>query len=194
VLTDPEARARLRMLPLFPTDRGTVRPADQLVIDPDLPQLPVDWTPHPELPPALLLLLVRHLGVGRPRVEDLVVDHLAPAYRRAAAAGDGPGAARLLEYLARTLGPSPSPAACGLLAADGTVLVEGAADRFVPATTLLLPPPELVAATEAVFGSTHPRPHPRLPAHTHELLLALGVARVPPRAWVADAMRVEWPR
>jgi len=189
VLTDADARARLRELPLFPTDRDTLRPADQLVIDPELPQLPVDWTPHPELPPELLGLLVRHLGVGRPRVEDLVVDHLAPAYRTAAAAGDGPGAARLLEYLARSLASTPGREARALLADGGPVPVEGAAGRFQPATMLLLPPPELSAAAEAVFGSTHPRPHPRLPMQTHELLVALGVERVPPRAWVADAMR-----
>jgi hypothetical protein len=189
VFTAADARARLCTLPLFPTDRGTVRPADQLVIDPDLPQLPVDWTPHPELPTQVLSLLVRHLDVGRPRVEDVVVDHLAPAYRKAAAASDGPGAARLLEYLARALASAPAGEVHALLASEGPVRVEGATGRFVPATALLLPSPELSAAAEAVFGSTHPRPHPRLSAQTHELLAALGVARVPPRAWVADAMR-----
>ncbi|MCX4245436.1 sacsin N-terminal ATP-binding-like domain-containing protein [Paraliomyxa miuraensis] len=189
VFVDADARTRLRMMPLFPTDRGTLRPADQLVIDPELPQLPVDWTPHPELPESTLGLLVRHLGVGRPPVDDLVVDHLAPAYRRAAAVGDGPGAARLLEYLARALAPLAPHRAHALLSGEGAVMVEGSHGRFVPASTLLMPPGELDAATAAVFGTTHPRPHPRLGPSTESLLIALGVARTPPRTWVADVMR-----
>ncbi|MCA9705108.1 MAG: hypothetical protein KDK70_04560, partial [Myxococcales bacterium] len=189
IFTDADARARLRARPLLPTDRGTLRPADQLVIDPDLPALDVDWTPHPEIPVAALSLLVRHLGVGRPPVEDLVVDHLAPAYHRATRAGDGPGAARLLEYLARALSSSRSDEIRALLAGDGPTLVEGAHERFLPATALLLPPAELSSAVEAVLGAAHPVPHPRLPITTHGLLEALGVPRVPPRRWVAEAMR-----
>ncbi|MEM9460253.1 MAG: hypothetical protein AAGF11_39125 [Myxococcota bacterium] len=189
IFTDARARMLLRTRPLLLTDRDTLRPADQLVIDPDLPQLDVDWTPHAELPEPALSLLVRHLGVGRPPMEDLVVDHLAPAYHRATHGADGPGAARLLEYLARALSSTPSDEVRSLLGGAGPVLVEGAHARFVPATTLLLPPAELRAAAEAVFGATHPVPHPRLPATTQGLLEALGVARLPPRRWVADAMR-----
>ncbi|MCB9713009.1 MAG: transglutaminase domain-containing protein [Myxococcales bacterium] len=189
VFTDADARARLRSLPLWPTDRGTIRPADQLVVDPDLPRLDVDWTPHPEIPLETLSLLVRHLGIGRPPVEDLVVDHLAPAYRAAAQRGDGPGAARLLEYLARALSTVPADEARGLLSSEGPVLVEGAHERFVPASTLLLAPPELAAAAEAVLGTTHPPPHPRLPPGTFLLLAAVGVPSQPPRPWIADVMR-----
>lgn len=189
LFTDPDARARLRSLPLWPTDRGTIRPADQLVVDPDLPALDVDWTPHPELPAETLSLLVRHLGIGRPPVEDLVADHLAPAYRAAAARGDGPGAARLLEYLARAVATSSAEEICGWLSVDGTVLVESADERFVPAQTLLLPPDALASAVAAVFGSSHPPPHSRLPRSTHALLRAVGVGEVPSREWVAEVMR-----
>ncbi len=189
VFTDAEARARLRSQPLLPTDRGTLRPADQLVVDPDLPDLDVDWTPHSEIPAQTLALLVRHLGIGRPPVEDLVQDHLAPAYRGAAARGDGVAAARVLEYLSRALSTADPQEVRSLLAEDGPVLIEGAHGRFVPAQTLLLPPPALASAVEAVFGTTHPGPHTRLDASTHGLLTAVGVRRTPPLAWIADAMR-----
>ncbi|MEM7151880.1 MAG: hypothetical protein AAF799_03515 [Myxococcota bacterium] len=189
VFTDPDARVRLRSQPLFPTDRGTLRSADQLVVDPDLPQLDVDWTPHPELPAQTLSLLVRHLGIGRPPVEDLVADHLAPAYRTAAARGDGPGAARLLEYLARSTSSVPGSLIQALISIEGPALVEGSHGHFVDATGLLLPPTELVTAVESVFGTNHPPPHPRLTEATHGLLRTLGVPSVPPHAWVAEAMR-----
>ncbi|MEX1368655.1 MAG: hypothetical protein AB1Z98_36340, partial [Nannocystaceae bacterium] len=189
VFTDPDARTRLRSQPLWPTDRGTLRPADQLVVDPDLPPLDVDWTPAPEILAPTLELLVRHLGIGRPPVEDLVVDHLAPAYHQAAARGDGPGAGRLLEYLARALSAVPAARARTLLGTEGPLLVEGSHGRFVPAPTLLLAPAELAAAAEAVLGTTHPPPHPRLPPATHALLTAMGVPSRPATGWIADAMR-----
>lgn len=189
VFTDAEARQRLLTLPLWPTDRDTLRPAQQLVVDPALPQLDVDWTPHPELPAATLALLVRHLGIGRPPMADLVADHLAPAYHAATARNDGPGAAHLLEYLARALAGTSDAEILGWLAPDGVARVQGAHGRFVDATTLLLPPASLVPAVEAVFGNRHPPPHPSLSPATHALLRTLGVPEMPPAAWVAEAMR-----
>lgn len=189
VFTDADARARLRSRPLWPTDRGTLRPADQLVVDPDLPPLDVDWTPSSEIPEETLGLLVRHLDIGRPPVRDLVVDHLAPAYHQAAARGDGPGASRLLEYLARALSGVDETEIRRLVTVGGPVLVEASHERFVPAESLLMAPPELARAAEAVLGTTHPAPHSRLPASTHSLLAAMGVPRQPPRAWIGGAMR-----
>lgn len=89
LFADPEACELLARSRLFPSRRGVLRAPGELVHD-ELPDLGLDWSPAAEVPPAVLALLARHLGTGRPSLEQLrrALDRLPflPAERRLDAA------------------------------------------------------------------------------------------------------------
>ena len=66
LLSDSDSRGRLTNSPLFPTTRGSLVPLSVLVVNAEVPDLGIDWTPAPEIPRALLLDLARRLGCDRP--------------------------------------------------------------------------------------------------------------------------------
>lgn len=96
VAAQPEARAYLLEEPLWRSAGGHWKCLDELILDPDLPDLGADWSPHPEIPASLLSALETVLGVGRPDPLTLLSDHLMPAYLERPAAR-----ASILEVMAR---------------------------------------------------------------------------------------------
>lgn len=104
LFADPLACELLAHSRLFPTARGLLRAPLELVYDAGLPDLGLDWSPSEEIPTAVLDLLARHLGAGRPSLGQLrqVLDGLQflPAERKPAAAL---GVATLLGRMSREL-------------------------------------------------------------------------------------------
>lgn len=97
VAGSPEARAFLLDVALWRSEGGHWKSLDELILDPELPDLGGDWRPHPEIPPSLLGALETVLGVGRPEPEAMLRDYLLPAYLSRPAAR-----ASLLQAMART--------------------------------------------------------------------------------------------
>ena len=94
--SQPDARAFLLEVPLWRSAGGHWKCLDELILDPELPDLGGDWSPHPEIPSELLGLLEKVFGVGRPDPLTLLGDHLLPAYlERPSARGS------ILEVMAR---------------------------------------------------------------------------------------------
>ncbi len=195
IFASPECRTRLREGRFFRTSRG--RPADpgELVLDPDLPDLGIDWRPDPEVPAQTLAALGRHLDIGRPRLEDLAERHLIPAYRAAVEKRDRDSAGRIVAYLVRRAsGLAPESVRRLLRGPSGAAPfpLEEEGGTFRPPEELLLPAPEIEPWVETIWGRGAFRPSPeRYPRSMHTFLLDLGVPRVPPverlRAALEDA-------
>jgi hypothetical protein len=190
LLSDGAARELLRESRLFPSRGGRLLTPAELVLDPDLPDLGIDWQPHAEVPRDVLDLLARHLGVGRPRIEELAEEHLLPAYRRAVAAGDGARAAELLGYLAGQLEGGSTERVRALICPPGApLLLEDQRGAFRPVDQLLLADEQIAGQLEAVLGD-YPRPSPSryLGATVGRFLAQIGVPRVPSLARLRQAM------
>lgn len=164
VFASAEARQLLREHPFWRTEQGALLPADQLVLDPRLPDLGVDWRPHPEIPVPLREVLRRQLGVGLPRGEELVTVHVLPAYRAAVQKGQKERAWQLFEFLAE------HP-----VELEPDFPVEDRRGKFRPAGQVARPDPELEEALELVFeeGLLSRR-------YTREQVRLLPLAELPP--------------
>ncbi len=181
VFTDRRARDLLARLPLFPSGNGRMLRPAALVIDEDLPDLGLDWAPHPEIPQQTLALLTRHLGVGRARIEDLLEAHLLPAYHRACDDRDGGRAGAILAYMARRLERRSADDIRALLLRERPLGVENARGEFVPVDRLVIPPPDIAELVETVFEDRWFEPHPdHLPRGIHGFLSKLGARGEPP--------------
>jgi hypothetical protein len=115
VASDPEARAFLLEVAMWRSAGGRWKSLDELILDPEIPDLGSDWNPHPEIPSKLLQALETVLGVGRPDPLALLADHLLPAYL------DRPASrASILEVMARlSRGLETSTLRRNLRGADG---------------------------------------------------------------------------
>lgn len=82
VVRDEAAREFLISRPIWRSSGDARRCLDELVLEPDLPDLGFDWYPHSEIPEELLEQLRNTLGVGRPDPETLFRT-LLPAYFQA---------------------------------------------------------------------------------------------------------------
>lgn len=71
LFADPKACELLLHSRLFPSSRGILRAPSELVYEGGLPDLGLDWSPSAEIPAAVLALLARHLGTGRPSLPQL---------------------------------------------------------------------------------------------------------------------------
>lgn len=162
VFSDAACRELLGSAPIFPTRGGRDVPAHQLVTDPDLPDLGLDWSPSEAVPERCLRLLERHLNVGRPRLEELVEQHLLPAFP------DRPD--EILDYLARRLEHASETVVRGLL-------------KALDVSDRLIPPEELEEAVAILWDFT-----PVKPAH-RSLLLKLGAPRLPDGARLRERLR-----
>lgn len=192
IFSDPACLALLASARLFPTDRGTLLSAMELVIDPDLPDLGIDWTPGAEIPEAVLGLLARHLGAGSPGVDELVERHIIAAYHRVVREGERARAAAIIGYLARALSDHTASDIRALLGGQGPhgLPVEDEHGVFRQPGELLIPAPQIEPYVAAVWHARYPRPSPeRYPEATHRLLIALGVATEPPVERVRAAMQ-----
>jgi hypothetical protein len=191
VFADRECREKLRQSRIFLSSRGTLLSPEELVWDRDLPDLGIDWSPHAEIPAETLDLLARHLGVGRPKMEDLVAGHVLPAYRAATARNDADAAGCLLHYLATQL-DGHGPAQLRLLVQPPgslPLLVEDAGGAFRPVEELLLPVGDIAPHVAAIFGPSYPRPSTiRFSEATLRFLVKLGLPQTPPLSWIKRAM------
>ncbi len=168
-----EGRAALAEHAFWRTEKGALLRADQLVLDPRLPDLGVDWRPHAEIPTALLKVLERQLGIGLPQAEELVQTHVLPAYREAVRQGQRERAWQLFEFLAE----HPAP-----LADDFPV--EDRRGRFRPAREVARPDPELDEALQLVFD---PGDHLLSERYTRAQARLLPLAEIPPLSQLAAA-------
>ncbi len=191
VMSDADQRGLIASLAFCRSAGGRLLAPRELVLDPDLPDLGIDWRPHAEIEQDLLDLLSRHLGSGRPKLETLVRKHLRPAYHAAANAEDGARAAEILGYLAARLGGRSDEGIRGLLPG---ILIEDQHGRFREPGDLVLPEPAVREHVWAVWGESGslPAPHPeRLPTELHAFLIALGVRRRPSRQQLRAALCAE---
>jgi hypothetical protein len=184
IFADGPLCARLREGVLFPTTEGSLLAPASLVLDDRLPDLGVDWLPHPEIPRDVLDLLQRHLDVGRPPLTEIVETHLRPALDAAAAARDGDRSARLLAWLAQEL---EDPATVrGWLE---SVQVEASDGSFQPLTNLLLPNAAVEPWMAEAFGDKQQTPSTRLGAGALGLLQAMGLPVRPSRTALSAALQ-----
>ncbi|MEL6181736.1 MAG: hypothetical protein AAFS10_22440, partial [Myxococcota bacterium] len=181
IFTDDGCRTRLREARLFPTEQGRLLKPTELVNDPDLPDLGIDWSPNAEIPPKTLELLARHLGIGRPELAELVHQHLLPDWHRAARAGDPLRVAALIHYLARRMESWEAPRIRAMLpnTHDAPLLLEDSTGHFRPVDALLMPPETRLDALEAVFGHTLPTPSMQRYSGLRGFLMRLGVPTQP---------------
>ena len=100
---DEQARGALGRAAVIISAGGWLRPPRELLFDPELPDLGIDWNPAAEVPGALATWLRATYRPGSKQLAPLV-DHLLDAADQAIAAGDGARLAELLHHLARSLG------------------------------------------------------------------------------------------
>lgn len=180
LFSDAACREVLQRGRLLPSRGGQLLSVEELVLDPELPDLGVDWAPHAEVPAEVLQLLVRHLGAGQRPLLDLVRRHLRPAYVEAARRRDGALAARILGYLAARLGDWQPEALVALLCPAGEPLpIEDEAGSFRALHEVVVPRPEHAAPLRTLFGPRCPLPSARYPAEVSRLLIRLGATELP---------------
>ncbi|MGE0495735.1 MAG: sacsin N-terminal ATP-binding-like domain-containing protein [Vulcanimicrobiota bacterium] len=176
IFTDPEARRSLAEDKLFLSSGGRWLAAQELVLDPDFPDLDIDWLPHPEIPAECLELLRRQLDVGSPDPEEVLQAHLLPAYHARLKQGrEGP----LLDYIIKLTTRLPARL---LRALVGSLPVRDISGLVQPFEALVLPPahcPPLVTI-----------PCPDGYQERREFFEKLGMARVPSRHHLEAALRV----
>ena len=130
VMSQDACRKLIETQPCFMNVAGKLVVPGDLVVDPDLPDLGIDWAPHRDIPSEVLDLLTRQLKIGKPAIEKLIKSHIRAAYDKAAKAEDSARAKELLVYLSKQLrGRSPEDVQ-ELLPG---LLVEDAKGKFRPA-------------------------------------------------------------
>ena len=159
-----------------------VVPGD-LVVDPDMPDLGIDWAPHPDIPKEALSLLTRQLKIGKPAIEKLIKSHIRAAYDKAVKAEDSARTMELLVYLSKQL-RSRSPEDVQKLLPG--LLVEDAKGKFRPATELLLPLAGIQDYVKKIWAGEHPRPSETYPEDCRDFLIALGVRTMPSVEQIRD--------
>ncbi|MFN8610273.1 MAG: ATP-binding protein [Vulcanimicrobiota bacterium] len=137
VFASGPSRTDLCQHPFWLTRQGRLLPAEELVLQSNLPDLGVDWYPHSEIPSALISALSRHLNLSQNRPKQLLESHLLPAYREAAARGQKERASQLFDYLSQEFGDRP-----GLLGGPEFPVLDRRG-RFRPACQVVWPDPEL---------------------------------------------------
>ncbi|MCA9795840.1 MAG: hypothetical protein KC910_28730, partial [Candidatus Eremiobacteraeota bacterium] len=174
IFTNPDARRFLAEEKLFLSSGGRWLAAEELVLDPDFPELDIDWRPHSEIPAECLELLRRQLDVGSPDPEEVLTAHLLPAYRaRLREGGEGP----VLDYIIKLTTRVPARLVRSLV---GQPDLRDDSGRVQPFSELVLPP-------------AHCPPLPGIPCparyqERREFLDKLGVGRVPARHHLEAAM------
>lgn len=109
---DEAARAALGAAAVLPSQRGTLRAPRDLVLDPSLPDLGLDWGLAPDVPADVARWLADTYELDR-RARRAIVAHVLDGLDAAAAADDPARASELVRFLARALG-APQVDADGL--------------------------------------------------------------------------------
>lgn len=100
---DEAAKAALGSAAILPSQRRTLRAPRDLVLDPSLPDLGLDWGLAPEVPPDVAGWLAETYELDL-RARRTIVDGVLDGIDAAAEADDPARAAELVRFLARTLG------------------------------------------------------------------------------------------
>ncbi len=102
IADDGQMRGVLARACVVLSERGVLRAPTSLLLEPDLPDLGIDWNASDEVPLALQRWMRRVFRLDGRRLEPLV-EHLLDAHDRAIEAGDTNRADELLRFLARSL-------------------------------------------------------------------------------------------
>ncbi|MDF1662723.1 MAG: transglutaminase domain-containing protein, partial [Planctomycetota bacterium] len=177
---DPHARGQLKRCAAFLTPGAFLRAPKDLLFEPDLPELGIDWSVDPEVPEDLVAWLR-----GQFSPSDALLDRLLPflltAHEEAAAAKNGERSAELLLYLARVLRVEDSSSEeierltkQYKIHRRIRIQVQGQ-DRFRKPTQLMFPPIDGLPGLESFWKSAPERAHDRYQQEaTRALVLALG--------------------
>ncbi|ACY18265.1 transglutaminase-like domain-containing protein [Haliangium ochraceum] len=144
ILDDAQARGLLARAAVIATPGGYLRPVRELLLDPELPELGIDWNAADEVPSELIAWLRRHFAPDERQLGRLL-GHLLDAHDDAAAAADGARSAELLGHLARSLrigevAPEQVAAAVKRFKLRKRLRVETDTGSFARPRTLLAPP------------------------------------------------------
>ena len=176
VMSQEACRQLIETQPCFMNAGGKLVVPGNLVVDPDLPDLGIDWAPHPDIPKEVLSLLTRQLKIGKPAIEMLIKSHIRAAYDKAVEAKDSARTKELLVYLSKQLG-SRSPKEVQELLPD--LMLEDAKGKFRPATELLQPLAGIQDYVKKIWSGEHPQPSEAYPQASRDFLIALGVHTMP---------------
>lgn len=176
---DEQARGVMRKACIIASAKGFVRAPLELLCDPGLPELGIDWNAAPEVPKELVGWIRRSFHMDEERLLRLV-DDLVDRYTAAVSNGETRSADELLRFLARTLTRDPEglPGISKRLRLHKRLKVEAEGGGYVQPHTLVAPEPgrwELIAT----FASSPP---PRLSARYQDaevrsLIEACGASR-----------------
>lgn len=176
VLGDPQCRELIQKTPCFLNAGGKFVVPGDLVIDPDLPDLGIDWAPHPDTPKAVLSVLQRQLNIGKPPIDKLIKSHIRAAYDAAARDENAERARELLVYLAKQLRGRSQVEVQKLLP---NLPVEDSRGNFRPPAELLQPTAMVESYVTKIWGGKHPRPAAAYPGECLDFLIQLGVNTQP---------------
>lgn len=179
VFASTASRHLLAHHPFWLTRQGRLLAAEELVLQANLPDLGVDWYPHPEIPVGLLSALSRHLELSQQRPKQLLESHLLPAYRQAAAQGQKERARQLFDYLSEEFSDRP-----GLLGGVDFPVLDRRG-RFRAAGQVLWADPELGLEEfleERLLSADYT-------AEQVRMLKALGLAQEPSWEMLSEAFR-----
>jgi transglutaminase-like putative cysteine protease len=103
IAADENARGALAGAAVLPSQRGTLRAARDLVLDPELPDLGLGWGLAADAPPDVARWLRATFELDR-RAREAITAHVLDGLDEAASREDRPRAARLIDFLAGALG------------------------------------------------------------------------------------------
>ena len=176
VLGNPKCRKLIEETPCFLNAGGRFVVPGDLVIDPDLPDLGIDWAPHPDTPKEVLSVLQRQLNIGKPAIGELIKSHIRAAYDAAVKDGNAERARELLVYLAKQLKNRPAAEIQKLLP---KLPIQAAQGEFSQPSDLLQPSPMIESYVEKIWQGQHPQPHADYPPECIDFLIKLGVNTKP---------------
>jgi hypothetical protein len=184
---DVQLRGTFAAAAVIITTHGTLRPPSELLLEPDLPDLGIDWNASDEVPPALVDWLRRTYRLEDRRLEQ-VLQHLLTAHEAAVLDGDGARSRRLVGFIASSLGgaeeiPDRVRSLPRSIKLRRQLRVESADGRFVRPRQLFLPDAEDWELLETFLSEPPPRVGKRYvddPAVV-QLLETLGARRALPQ-------------
>ncbi|MGC4116570.1 MAG: transglutaminase-like domain-containing protein [Myxococcales bacterium] len=177
--SDEQARGVMRKACLVASAQGFARAPLELLCQPGLPELGIDWNAASEVPEALVAWIRRTFPMDEERLLRLV-DDLVERYTVAVSKGEVKQADELLRFLARTLTRDPEglPAISKRLRLHKRLKVEAEGGGYAQPHTLVSPDSARWALIQAFAASPPPRLSARYQdAEVRSLIEACGAAR-----------------